>query len=455
MNQTPILFDDVHFSFFVVLADAVQSLLELRFFGRFSGQKTKKGHYILYLFLSLTISAIEIRLSLAPFSLLFLLIRILLLWGIGSALLTCQPAISLLSAIVAKTIPMLSAGITASITFLAISSAAKFAFGKTSSVGFMLEFLGPLFTFALIIAAYQIILRKFKWQGALPNQYMAVFFLPVFMLLIVEQYVFNQVYGNEVMIENATIMKPFADNWSILIIQLFACFSLFSTLYACRRLTEDFSNRIRLLLLERETAAQRDYVEETRARCEQTRSFRHDIKHHLLALYGLLAQGETQKAKAYVQKLEIISENLSFPCKTGNTVVDTVLGSKLSLARQHGIEVECTVKIPSPCTVDDLDLCVLFANAVDNAIHACNNQTDGMRFIRISGKQKGDFFMVALENSCLPDGPYKKGIGLANIEAVCEKYHGAVTTEKQGNWFRLHALLVISRHLDDISVKLH
>ena len=155
-------------------------------------------------------------------------------------------------------------------------------------------------------------------------------------------------------------------------------------------------------------ASQRDYVEESNLRYKQTQSFRHDVKQHLLVLNGLLERGEIQQAKDYLDKLERIPEQFSYPCKTGNTVTDTLLSSKLSIAIQYGIRVECTVKIPSSCNLDDLDLCVLFSNAVDNAIHACRQQGGKGCFIRISGKQKGDFLCWRLKIAVLMPVRIKK-----------------------------------------------
>lgn len=450
MNQQLIVNGYISFFVFTVIVNIVQPFLELHFWGRFSDRRVKAWHYAVYIFISFIISEIELKLHPASFSQLFLALRTAVLWGMGTGLLRCPAAVSLLSAIVAKTVTLLSAGIIASVTFLTASVSVSAFFGKALIGGIVFGLIGQLFTVMLIIASYQVILRKFKWKGALPNQYLTVFFLPFLLVLVIEQYIFNQVYGNEVIIEGAEIIKPAANHLQMLFIQLFACFSLFSALYACRRLTEEYSNRTRLLLLERETAVQRGYLEESRARYEQTRSFRHDIKHHLLTLSGLLEKGEHEKAKEYLGKLESVTEAFSFPCNTGNLVVDTVLGSKLSVARQNGIQVECTVKIPSPCIVDDLDLCILFSNAVDNAIHACSKLESGKRFIRISGRKKGDFFLLEFVNSCQFDGTYKKGIGMNNMEVVSEKYHGAVTAKKEGNCFCLNVLLVISRHLDDI-----
>lgn len=457
MNQTQVLFVTVYFLCFSILPQIVQPILELNFWGRFSNHKVKAVHYICYILLSFSISTVELRLPPAPLSPWFLMIRIALLFGFGSLLFKCPAAISLPCAVVTKTVTLLSAGITGSITFLFASPIAGTAFGKTAWGGLTLGLMGQLLTYLLIVFAYHIIQHRFRWTGALPNQYLLVFCLPILMVLFMEQYIFNDIYGNKVVmdIENGKFLEPLADHLQVLFIQLFACFTLFSTLYACRRLTEDFSNRTRLMLLERETALQRDYLAESRIRLEQTQSFRHDIKNHLLTLSGLLEQNETQNAKKYLGKLENISTQLSYPCKTGNAVVDIVLGSKLSIAIQNNIPVECTVKIPSPCLADDLDLCILFSNAVDNALHACSKLEMGLRYIHISSRQKGDFFMLEIENSCLPDGTYEDGIGLSNMKTVAEKYHGAVTAEKQGNCFRLNVLLIISRCLNDIPVKPH
>lgn len=435
---------------YVLLFDIIQASLEFDFFLRFSSYKRRMVPYVFYISLTLLISALEMKAQFAPLSLLFLVARIALLVGMGVLFFKSMLTRALLAATITKLVACLASGTSASIIFLIAPFWIHAHFGLP-----LLSVVQSFFTFILLAIIYRIILRKFLWRTDLPNRYSAIFFFPILLIVMVEQYIFNQVYGGSIVVEDGVITKPIADNWSILLIQLFAYFGLFSIMYACQKLAEDFSNRMRCKLLEQEIASQRDYVEESSLRYKQTQSFRHDVKQHLLALNGLLEREEVQQAKDYLGKLEKISDQLSFPCKTGNTVVDTLLSSKLSVARQYGIQVECTVKIPSSYNLDDLDLCVLFSNAVDNAIHACRKQGENGGFIRISGKEKGDFFMLEVENSCSYASGYKKGIGLSNIEAVAEKYNGALTTELEGGCFRLNVLLVISRSLGNISSSRH
>ncbi|MDE7218101.1 MAG: ATP-binding protein, partial [Oscillospiraceae bacterium] len=87
--------------------------------------------------------------------------------------------------------------------------------------------------------------------------------------------------------------------------------------------------------------------------------------------------------------------------------------------------------------------CVIFANALDNAINACRSG-EGEQSIRISGQRQGDFYMLTFENTCGREPLPPAGTGLSNIRSAAEKYRGAVLTEKEGRQFSLHVLLNIS-----------
>ncbi|MCI9155008.1 MAG: sensor histidine kinase, partial [Ruminococcus sp.] len=169
-------------------------------------------------------------------------------------------------------------------------------------------------------------------------------------------------------------------------------------------------------------------------------------------LSALLNNNKLEESKAYLQKLETVSTTLSFPCQTGNSVVDILLGEKLKMAKADGITAEVSLFLPTPCGIDDFDLCVIFANALDNAISACQS-IEGVRSIRISGERQGDFYMLAFENTCSDNPLPPTGTGLSNIRAVAEKYHGAMLTEKIERRFSLNVLLNISIHPESISIQ--
>lgn len=228
---------------------------------------------------------------------------------------------------------------------------------------------------------------------------------------------------------------------ALLILQAMGLGALLCTLYAWRCVRRGFEAQAGLLSLLQATRAQRTYVAEAQARYQQTRAFRHDIRNHLAVLRGLLDSGRTAEGLAYLERMEGASAALSLPCRTGNGVVDVLLGEKLGLAESRGIRTEVSLALPGDWGAEDFDLCVVFANALDNALAACR---DGAGEIRVTGERQGDFYLLSFENTCPPGPPAPEGTGLANIRAVAEKYRGAVRAERSGGWFRLRVLLNIS-----------
>ena len=240
------------------------------------------------------------------------------------------------------------------------------------------------------------------------------------------------------------------EHTALLFLQALGLGALLCTLYAYRHLCRSLQTKAEMQSLSQAAQAQKIYIAEAQTRYEQTKAFRHDIKNHLSVLSAFLNNNKLEESKAYLQKLETVSTTLSFSCQTGNPVVDILLGEKIKMAKADGIAVEVSLLLPNPCRIDDFDLCVIFANALDNAIHACQS-AKGEKFIRIRGERQGDFYMLVFENTCSDEPLPPAGTGLSNIKSVAEKYHGATLTEKVGQRFSLNVLLNIALHPENIS----
>jgi sensor histidine kinase YesM len=161
-------------------------------------------------------------------------------------------------------------------------------------------------------------------------------------------------------------------------------------------------------------------------------------------LSRLIAEGQTEEAGRYLADLGELASGLSWQAQTGNAAVDALLGSKLSAARQKGIQVFCDVKIPKHSNVKDLDWCILLSNGLDNSIKACENLDEESRYLKVETRKKGNFYLILMENKC--DRELKRvpedGTGLSNIRAVMEKYHGRVENEVSEGLYRLKLLFV-------------
>lgn len=270
--------------------------------------------------------------------------------------------------------------------------------------------------------------------------------IPLLFISMVEQIVSASLYGTTVVWDSERgIVYPVVNHGEMILLHVFAWIGMGSTLVAFQKLVAALHNEQIIELLKLQAQAQADYALEAQARYNQTRAFRHDVKNHFMVLKELLSSRDLEEANAYLTKLESSSEALSFPVQTNHVVVDALLGSKLAVAKQSGIQITCEIKIPSDCRIQDLDWCILLANAIDNAIEASRLLDVDCRAVRLYGEQKGNLYFLQIENACTPDTEIPiYGIGLSNIAAVVQRYEGEMEIEAADEKFRLTILLVTS-----------
>ncbi len=373
---------------------------------------------------------------------------VLLLMAGGILLFHVEFKLSLLYAALVVEIMQLCYGIEKSL--LSVLYPLMFAvFQDTAGMVFML--FGELMALLLSGVCYYMVYRYFSCYSNTEMQYMYLVFIPLLMIFIMDEYINSVVYGWEVVIEEDGTMEYLINHWQLLIIQILGISSLFCILFAYKKILQNFRLNLELSLLEQEEYSLGQYVEEAKAHYEKTKSFRHDIRNHIAVVKDLLQNGKTEQALHYIGDMEDIAEGLSFPCSTNNPVVDILVGNKLGIAKNIGIDVDCSLLLPYPCGLRDIDICIILSNALDNAIHACKNMSSGAKkYIHVSGRIQGDFLMMEIGNSFQGEGMFKKGTGLSNIKTVAEKYHGAMSIKTHGTEAVLNVLLIIPHHLENI-----
>jgi len=285
-----------------------------------------------------------------------------------------------------------------------------------------------------------------KWF-TVDDNYVRVLLPPCVFFGVVEKYLLVRFYGVHVTPPEAGGSKT---QFALLMLQLLGFAALACTLYSCNRACEGLRTQNELALLRRETHMQLSYVKEAQRRYERTKAFRHDVRNHLTVLDGLLKAGETGRAADYLKTLEAASGELSFPVSTNNPVIDILLGEKIGSIRAGNTETDISVTLPYPCGVEDMELCVIFANALDNASHALDI-VRGKKTLRISTKRQGDFLLLEFDNTCAAGTYTGMGTGLSNIKAVAEKHGGTISVAEGGGHFRLSVLLDISLPSSGIS----
>lgn len=411
---------------------AGQGVLHIAFAGRLTGKKRRPWHFAAYVLSLCAIELISRRLALG--GVLPLGWGVLALYGMTRFGLGNGRPVSWLAAVLAFYISQLSFGV--------INSVQAVAFPRLigSPLLYPLLVAAQLVFFALCACCFAAVRRLLRWTEDSPARYIGLLLLPTLFFFAAQLYILHTAYRS---IAASLPPEEAGRHGGLLILQVMGLAALLCSLYAFRQLCRGFQAQAQLQSLTQAARAQRVYIAEAQTRYEQTRAFRHDVKNHLSVLAGLLDGGRLDEGRAYLKKLESVSDSLSFPCRTGNPVVDILLGEKLGLAAAGGISAQVSLLLPQPCGIDDLDLCVIFANALDNAISACRSG-QGPQSIHVSGRRQGDFYMLTFENTCDHSPLPPAGTGLSNIRSVAEKYHGAVLAEKADRRFSLNVLLNIS-----------
>ena len=418
-----------------------QCVMHIAFVSRLTGKKQKMWHFVIYFFLLCTIQWFFTTFDFHD--VLPIGAELLVLYSVSRLALRNRQSVSWAAAILAVYISQLSFGIVNSVEVMLFPRMV----GKP--LLYLLVLLATLTVFAICACCCGAVLKFLSLTEDRQTPYVGLLLFPGLFFFAAELYILQTSYS---VLPASISLGEAGKHGALFVMQILGLAALLCTLYAYRHICHSFQTQAALRSLEQATQAQKNYIAEAQRRYEQTKAFRHDIANHLSVLDGLLNSKKLDESKAYLQKLKMASTSLSFPYQTGNPIVDILLSEKLGLAKE--ITAEVTLLLPRPCGIDDFDLCVIFANALDNAINACQS-AKGTKLIRIHGERQGDFYMLAFENTCSDEPLPPAGIGLSNIKSVAEKYHGATLTEKVGQRFSLNVLLNISLHPENISEQIY
>ncbi len=203
---------------------------------------------------------------------------------------------------------------------------------------------------------------------------------------------------------------------------------------------------------------QRELIETQYAEVEtmykQMRRWRHDYRNHIGVMKAYAAKGDMEAIKKYLDKLDTDLNTVDTVIKTGNSMADAILNSKISLAKSKGIEVKATAHIPVALTISDLDLCVIIGNLFDNAIDASVMLPEGERVIRVYMDIKSNQLYISFTNftagkklkktngmfsSTKREGSH--GFGLVSIDEIVKKYGGYLSRNSEDGAFTTEILL--------------
>lgn len=192
-----------------------------------------------------------------------------------------------------------------------------------------------------------------------------------------------------------------------------------------------------MMLTNQRIESEKDYLLNQIKNNEDITKMRHDLKNHFLILNGYMKDREYDDAKNYLHKHLDQLEDISKSIHCGNSCIDSVIESKRMIMIENDIEYKEHIASLYIGDIDETDLALIIALALDNAIEASLKLESGRKIEMISHSQKNTLILHIQNKICKGENiDFNKtskivdvknhGIGVKEMKEIARRYDGSV-----------------------------
>lgn len=224
--------------------------------------------------------------------------------------------------------------------------------------------------------------------------------------------------------------------------------------FVVQQMSKDNQTKLEYELMKEKEKYSKESMEIIKRSNEELREFKHDLKNYLLPLQEAMeTMPQSEMAKVW-EKFNQKIEDVQTLIQTGNSYVDSMINTKITLARSEKVDVKCTI-LSKMEGIDDLEFCSVFGNLMDNAIEAERKVIEKKEIIIFVEEKMGYLRLeiqnkieksVLNENSSLnttKKDTSSHGIGHKSIKRTMQKVGGALKYYETGDLFCAEAVFPI------------
>lgn len=224
--------------------------------------------------------------------------------------------------------------------------------------------------------------------------------------------------------------------------------------FVVQQMSKDNQTKLEYELMKEKEKYSKESMEIIKRSNEELREFKHDLKNYLLPLQEAMETMPQSEMVKVWEKINQKIEDVQTLIQTGNSYVDSMINTKITLARSEKVDVKCTI-LSKMEGIDDLEFCSVFGNLMDNAIEA-ERKVTGKKEIIIFVEEKMGYLRLEIQNkiekSVLNENSSlnttKKdtsshGIGHKSVKRTMQKVGGALKYYETGDLFCAEAVFPI------------
>jgi len=186
---------------------------------------------------------------------------------------------------------------------------------------------------------------------------------------------------------------------------------------------------------------QKKHYETIQSQREQLEQLKNLFSSEIYSVSQFLNNGQPDKAMAQLNKLTSNLETTKEYPFCPNPVINAVLSDKERICRKNNIALYVNLQLGLCNTIDQIHLCCIFSNLMDNALEASMKiEQEESRYIHLTAKQSGDYLHIKVKNSSLAPTPAKEGRGYGQkiLKDIAEKYSGTFRTHYENNVYEAY-----------------
>ena len=224
--------------------------------------------------------------------------------------------------------------------------------------------------------------------------------------------------------------------------------------FVVQQMSKDNQTKLEYELMKEKEKYSKESMEIITRSNEELREFKHDLKNYLLPLQEAMETMPQSEMVKVWEKINQKIEDVQTLIQTGNSYVDSMINTKITLARSEKVDVNCTI-LSKMEGIDDLEFCSVFGNLMDNAIEAERKVIEKKEIIIFVEEKMGYLRLeiqnkieksVLNENSSLnttKKDTSSHGIGHKSIKRTMQKVGGALKYYETGDLFCAEAVFPI------------
>lgn len=207
-------------------------------------------------------------------------------------------------------------------------------------------------------------------------------------------------------------------------------------------------------LMEKSISFLQSYAQLLQDNGKEMSIFRHDLRHRILALHGLLQRGQTEDALALLESAHEDLERTATHPYCLNPIINAIISIYFEKAKELSIRTSHKISFPQSLSSIESPLAYVLANLLENAIQASATMPEEKRTVDLTLLMKGNQIALSIVNQYdapirFDENGYPKtdkeghGFGMVSIARFLDTHHAYKNFTQEDGKVRFEAYFTV------------